>query len=101
MRQLCKDLSDVELKISGRLHGRSNSAIYRDDPNSLVEGLHIRIQSARVVIYEGQGEHLTQHLPFIDINGKTIETGETINAWLGVGSFGVEAEVVETRSIEV
>lgn len=101
MRQLCKDLSGVELKITGRLHARSNMATRYNDSNSLVEGLHIQIQTARVVVYEGMGEYLTQHLPFIDINGKTIETGETIGAWLGVGNFGVEAEVVGTRSVEV
>ena len=99
--ELSKGLKNVELKITGRLHGRGNTTVYRDDPKSLVEGLHIRVISATVNTYEGHGEFIARHLPFIDIYGKIIEADETISAWLGVGDFGVNAEVIESHSVEV
>jgi hypothetical protein len=104
MDELCKELRGVEVFITGLLYGRSGTAVYRDDPASQVERLHVRIGSARVDTYEGHGSLITQNTPFIDITAWTVVGNELdsdlVCARLGVGEFGVTAEIVESRPVQ-
>lgn len=97
MGELCRQLRGVELLITGRLHGRGGTAVSPDDPKSQVERLHVRIGSAKVDTYEGHGDLLSQHTPFIDITAWTVEASELVCARLGVDNFGVTAEILESQ----
>jgi hypothetical protein len=96
MQELCGQIRGVELLITGRLHGRGGTVVYRDDPLSVVEQLHVRVGSAQVNTYEGQGGLITKHLPFIAMTALTVEGNELICANLGIDEFGVSAEIVNT-----
>lgn len=100
MTELCERLEGVELLITGRLHGRGGTTVYKDDPKSQVERLHVRIGSARVNDYEGHGGLITQHTPYVDITAWTVEANELVCASLGVGDSGVTAEVVESQPVQ-
>ena len=100
MNELCKQLRGVEVLITGRLHGIGGTTVNGDSPNSQVERLHVRIGSARVDTYEGHGELITRNTPFIDLTAWTVEANELVCARLGVGDFGVVAEVIESAPIQ-
>jgi hypothetical protein len=100
MQTLCKQLHGVELRITGRIHGRNGTAVYSDDPQSVVEDLPVRVGSARVETYEGHYGKEQDNLPFIELVARTIETNEMVCARLGVNDAGVTAELIQTQPIE-
>ncbi len=101
MNELCKSLRGVEVLLSGRIHGMGGTTVYAEDPRSQVERLHVRIGSAQVDTYEGYGELVTRNTPFIQLTAWTVEQNELIVARLGVGDFGVEAEIVESSPVQL
>lgn len=101
MGELCKQLSGVELLITGRLEGRGGTRVCGDDPMSQVERLHVRIGDAIVETYEGDGQQVTRNLPYITLTAWTVVTNELIVANLGIGDLGVSAEIVESAPVQV
>ncbi len=63
--------------------------MYKDDPKSWVENMVVEVTSASVNTYEGHGGLVAQHQPFIEFYGQSVEVGESVGAWIGVGEFGV------------
>ena len=100
MNEVCKQLRGVEVLLTGQLHGRGGTRVYADDPSSKAERLHVRIGSVRIEDSEAIGEGVTRHLPFIDLTAWTIEGNELICARLGVGEFGVSAELIESSPVQ-
>jgi len=100
MNELCKNLRGVEVFLSGRIEGRGGVRVYHDDPNSVAERLHVRIGAARIETYEGDGEFITQSLPYINLTAWTVEANELIVANLGIGEYGASAELVESRPVQ-
>lgn len=100
LHEQCTELRGVELSITGRLHGRGNTLIYKDNPRAWVSDIVVEVISASVCINEGHGELVAQHVPFIEVYGRTVEDSESISAWLGVGEFGVTAKVVEAQTVQ-
>jgi hypothetical protein len=101
MDQLCQQLRGVELLITGRVRGRNGTSLYRDDPRSQVERLHVRVGTARIETFESYGNLIARELPFINFFAWTIEGNESISAWLGFDDFGVTAEVVMIDLVQV
>ena len=100
MGEFCGQLRGVEVFLSGRLEGRGGTRVHRDDPNSIAERLHVRISSAQVETYEGDGELITRNLPYIGLTAWTVEANELVVAYLGIGEFGVSAELAESSPIQ-
>lgn len=100
MNELCGQLRGVEVFLSGRLEGRGGTRVYRDDPNSVADRLHVRIGFARVETYEGDGGLITHNLPYINLTAWSVEANELVVAKLGIGEFGVSAELVESSPVQ-
>jgi hypothetical protein len=100
MSELCSQLRGVDLLISGQIHGRGGTTVDKNDPRSKVDKLLVRVGSARVDTYEGHGDLITKNTPFIELTTWTVDADELICARLGVGEFGVTAEVVESAPVQ-
>lgn len=92
LKEQCEQLKGVELLVTGRLHGRGGTIVYKDDPKSWVENMLVEVTSASVNTYEGHGGLVAQHQPFIEFYGRSVEGDEMVGAWIGVGEFGVTVE---------
>jgi hypothetical protein len=100
MGEECVKLRDAVLDISGTLHGRGGTTVYSGEPGAQVEGLLVRVGSARVVTHEGIIGFPKEHLPVVDITAWTLENDEMVCAWLGNGEYGVTAALLETRPVQ-
>lgn len=98
LREQCEQLKGVELLVTGRLHGRGGTRVYKDDPQSWVENMLVEVTSASVNTYEGHGGLVAQHQPFIEFYGRSVEGDELVGAWIGVGEFGVTVEDPNTQN---
>ncbi|MDB5180321.1 MAG: hypothetical protein JWO54_79 [Candidatus Saccharibacteria bacterium] len=97
LKEQCEQLRGVELLITGRLFARGGTTVAKDNPESWVENILVEITSAKLSTNERYGNLITQHQPFIEFYGRSVENDEMVGAWIGVEQFGVSVKYPTTE----